>query len=334
MACEWPTFQHTGATPPWYEPSTILLLVDLAIEREFREAAFAWLRSRMLVTPVFTRADLGQFEFRGERTPLVEGQRGIHRPRALSAALSIITTYVDDPARRPYADEMGEDGLLRYKWMGTDGDRAPNRALRAAMEAGLPLVWFQGVGFAPGGRTVVHQPVMPVYLIAEEPERHQFVVALDSTQQELVVGGAVRAGAIERRYNERLVRERVHQPYFREMVLSAYQTRCAICRLPVRSLLDAAHIKPDADGGAAHTSNGLALCKIHHGAFDAYVLGIDPGYTVHVGRETLETFDGPTLKHALKEMHGSTLGQLPTRRSELPDRDLLAEKFERFQSLN
>jgi len=308
--------------------------VDLALEHEFREAAFAWLRARMLTTPVFTRSDLMSFEFLGERVPLVEHQRGIHRPAMLSAAVSITTTYVADPAKRPYADEMGADGLLRYKWMKTDGNLAPNRALRASMGAGLPLVWFQGVGYAPGSSTVVHQPVMPVFLIAEEPADHQFIVALDASQQALVVDGTIRAGTIERRYNERLVRERVHQPYFREVVLGAYQTRCAICRLPVRSLLDAAHIKPDAEGGAAHASNGLALCKIHHGAFDSFVLGIDPDYVVHVGRETLDTFDGPTLQHALKEMHGQSLGQVPSRRADRPNRDLLAEKFERFQSVN
>ena len=45
----------------------------------------------------------------------------------------------------------------------------------------------------------------------------------------------------------------------------------------------------------------------------------------------LETFDGPTLQHAIKEMHGEHLRQLPHSRAEKPDRDLLAERFETFR---
>ena len=44
----------------------------------------------------------------------------------------------------------------------------------------------------------------------------------------------------------------------------------------------------------------------------------------------LDTFDGPTLQHAIKEMNGERLRQLPRTRAELPDRDLLAERFEAF----
>jgi putative restriction endonuclease len=126
------------------------------------------------------------------------------------------------------------------------------------------------------------------------------------------------------------VRQRVHQPAFRAQVLYAYQERCAVCRLPFSKLLDAAHIKADADGGAPHVSNGLALCKIHHGAFDANILGIDTNYKVTIKGEVLETFDGPTLQHSLKEMHGARPAQLPARVAERPNRDLLDERFQQF----
>lgn len=77
-------------------------------------------------------------------------------------------------------------------------------------------------------------------------------------------------------------------------------------------------------------SNGLALCKIHHGAFDNDILGIDADYRVAIKADVLETFDGPTLQHALKEMHGAQLRQLPVHRVERPDRELLDERFQRF----
>ncbi len=79
-------------------------------------------------------------------------------------------------------------------------------------------------------------------------------------------------------------------------------------------------------------TNGLALCKIHHGAFDANIIGISPDYVVHVRESVLQTFDGPTLQHSIKEMDGERLRQLPRARAELPDRELLAERFESFKA--
>lgn len=293
---------------------------------------FAWLRARMLVTPVCSRADLAAVEV-GDLGPmrLVGTQTGIWKPRQLSAALSILTGYYTDDTRRPYEDGLGPDELLRYKWRGTDPDMADNRWLRDAMVAGLPLVWFLGVGYAPGTGTQVFQPIFPVWLIAEELAQHQFVVALDESQRQLVSGGGVHVGEIERRYNHTLVRQRLHQPLFRTRVLHAYTRRCAVCRLPFAELLDAAHIKTDSDGGIAAVSNGLALCKIHHGAFDTDILGITADYVVQIRESVLDTFDGPTLQHALKEMHGRKLAQLPSRAAERPSRPLLDERYERFR---
>jgi putative restriction endonuclease len=104
----------------------------------------------------------------------------------------------------------------------------------------------------------------------------------------------------------------------------------AVCKLPFVELLDAAHMLADSAGGAARVSNGLSLCKIHHGAFDANIIGISPDYVVHVKESVLQTFDGPTLQHSIKEMNGGRLRQLPTARGERPDRHLLAERFDAF----
>lgn len=297
----------------------------------FRESAFAWLRSRMLVQPVFTRDELAAFEFMGKQYRLTGPQTGIWKPKELYSAFSIVTSFVDRESDRPYHDGLGEDQMLRYKWRGTDPNTADNRWLRNAMISHVPLVWFLGVGYSPGTRTQVFQPVMPVWLVAEEIDQHQFVVALDEAQRNLVSSGHVQVGEIEKRYNERLVKTRVHQPLFRTQVLHAYERKCAVCRLPFEKLLEAAHIRGDADDGAAHITNGLALCMIHHGAFDAQILGISPDYKVHISESVLKTFDGPTLQYALKEMHGESLRQIPSHHTQHPSRDLLAERFEIFK---
>ena len=77
--------------------------------------------------------------------------------------------------------------------------------------------------------------------------------------------------------------------------------------------------------------NGLAMCAIHHRAFDAQVLGIRPDYQVEIRADVLAEHDGPTLKHALQGLHGGVI-VLPKRRAERPNKDLLEEGFERFRA--
>jgi len=199
------------------------------------------------------------------------------------------------------------------------------------MENGLPLVWYQGIGYVPGTKTQLFKAVFPVYLIGEEPQNHQFVVAMEAEQALLPSGEPPEVRDIARRYNLRIAKVRYHQPIFRARVIHAYEEQCAVCRLPFPELLDAAHIRPDAAGGSTRVSNGLSLCKIHHGAYDANIMGITPDYTVEIKESVLATFDGPTLQFSLKEMHGEKLRQLPAEKISQPDPDLLAERFKEFQ---
>ena len=66
------------------------------------------------------REDVADFNIDGQRIALMDPQRGIRKPNQLDAALSIRTVFSIDPGRRPYDDERGSDGYLRYKWRGTD----------------------------------------------------------------------------------------------------------------------------------------------------------------------------------------------------------------------
>ncbi|NHF62401.1 HNH endonuclease, partial [Microcella pacifica] len=110
------------------------------------------------------------------------------------------------------------------------------------------------------------------------PDQRQFVIDLDDS--------GVRASpttTLDKRYVERLVRQRVHQPVFRARALSAYGKRCAICTLKYAELLDAAHILPDGHKDSLPVvTNGMAMCTIHHRAYDQNFLGVSPDYTVHI----------------------------------------------------
>jgi putative restriction endonuclease len=76
--------------------------------------------------------------------------------------------------------------------------------------------------------------------------------------------------------------------------------------------------------------NGIPLSKIHHAAFDAHLIGIDPDFRVHVSERLRAQNDGPMLE-ALKQLHLSEL-HLPTRERDRPDRDRLSVRFDAFSA--
>lgn len=75
--------------------------------------------------------------------------------------------------------------------------------------------------------------------------------------------------------------------------------------------------------------NGLALCKIHHAAYNRGVLGITPDFEVSIREDVLIEKDGPMLKHGLVEMHGVKLF-LPRSKSDWPDQERLERRFISF----
>lgn len=294
-------------------------------DQELRQSAMDWLSRRTADGAESLRSDdILDFRFRGDSFRLMDAQRGIRKPRQLDSALSIRTVYSSDDSRRPYDDAIGSDGFIRYKWRGEDPDHSENRALRAAMTHRVPLIWFFGVG------TALYRPIYPIYVVREEPELHQFVLAPDTVANIAPTGSVVEEQL--RRYIVSETKRRLHQPVFRATVLRAYETRCAVCSLTHGQLLDAAHIVPDSDeAGIASVRNGLALCKIHHAAFDSQILGINPdGHRVEIRRDLLDEIDGPMLRHGLQELHGAKLMVLPRARRERPDTELLALSYQKF----
>ena len=197
--------------------------VDLDLR--LRDQAFAYLRTVSgFGGGLVTREQLEAFTFEGRRVPLIARQRGIHKIAELPGALSILTTYAPTPVDRPYEDEVGPDGYLRYKWRGTDPDLYDNRALRHTMETRTPIIWFSGV--APG----VFVAHFPVWIVGEEPEQQQFVVALDEYLLDWSSDLAKLPNAPQRRYAKRLVRTRLHQRIFSGQVSAGL--RPAVCPVP------------------------------------------------------------------------------------------------------
>lgn len=269
------------------------------------------------------------FSYLGERIPLINPQRGIFKPQRMRHLLSIRTVFPKPGGKVWYDDQRDvhrqifeADETVDYAFMGTDPDAADNRWLKEAFEAQVPIIYFLGV--APGRA----QAMLPAFIAGWDAKALKARVAFSVQGRDAL---APPASAIERRYALRTVQQRLHQASFREAVITAYDGRCALSGLPEPLLLDAAHIVADGDEqfGQAMVTNGIPLSKIHHAAFDAHLIGIDPDFRLHVSEKLMVQKDGPMLE-ALKALNGGTLHG-PKRLQDRPDRDRLAMRFERFR---
>jgi putative restriction endonuclease len=263
------------------------------------------------------------FPYDERRVSFGSFQKGIHRSRAQrgAAALTVTTSFKD-----PYADAFDEaGGSFMYAYRSGPVDQADNRALRTAFEMQTPIVYFRAL--APGQYLVV----APMFVTADDPGTRTVVLEPGLPVQDMQPGGLV-SGPDVRAYATREARHRLHQQRFKLDVMRAYRHRCAICTLRERELVQAAHIVPDIEPeGIAAVVNGLALCAIHHLAFDRNLLGIDPDGVVHIADRLLREIDGPMLRMGLQGFHGTPIA-LPRRPEERPDTLRLRTRFERFVS--
>ena len=228
-----------------------------------------------------------------------------------------------DDQRKVHRQIFEGDETVDYAFMGRDPEAADNRWLREAFESRVPVIYFLGI--APGR----YRAMLPAFISGWDAQALKAHVAFGIPEQEAL---SPTSNALERRYALRLVKQRLHQDSFREAVITAYNGRCALSGIPEPRLLDAAHIVSDKDErlGQPVVPNGIPLSKIHHAAFDAHLIGIDPDFGLHVSDRLLVQTDGSVLE-SLKRLDGGIL-HLPRRVQDRPDRDRLALRFERYKA--
>lgn len=301
-----------------------------AKDHHIRLAAFQWLTEQVTIYgDVLPRSLLEKgFVYNNQQIKLVS-PKGIHKPKQFTLPLTITTA-----PKGPYADKFSKDGMIQYKYRGSDPRHPDNVGLRKAMQTQTPLIYFFGI--SPGN----YVASFPVYIVGDDPTNLTFTVAVDELNaiQTLPENTGdtwqVAESATEARrvYITATVRKRLHQRTFRERVLAAYRQQCSLCRLRHPELLDAAHIIPDSDpAGEPLVSNGLSLCKLHHAAYDNNLLGISPDYEIKVRQDILEEEDGPMLQHGLKGLHNGKI-ILPRSQGLQPDRALLEQRFQGFKA--
>jgi putative restriction endonuclease len=116
-----------------------------------------------------------------------------------------------------------------------------------------------------------------------------------------------------------LIRPRLGQGAFRVLVTDIYQRRCAVTHERTLPALEAAHIRPYADGGAHEARNGLLLRRDIHSLFDAGYVTVTPDLHFEVSRRIKEEFDNGRHYYAL---HGHKI-EPPPDTGQQPDPDAL-----------
>lgn len=292
------------------------------IDDRIRLAAFDWLEKQSIIFGDVLTRDLLEsgFQFNGQKITLL-GAKGIWKPKSMSYPLSITTI-----SNGPYSDSYTDEGFLKYKYRGQDPEHLDNKGLRALISLQKPLIYFHSI---VKGKYLT---TWPVYIINDNKKELVFTVAVDDIKMVNKELQQVNEDATyyRRSYLTSNIQLRLHQRSFRERVLMAYSNQCALCKLKHIELLDAAHIIADKeDSGDPIVQNGLALCKIHHAAFDNHFIGINPDYIIKIRTDLLTETDGPMLKYGIQSLNNIKL-ILPNDKRNWPDRERLEIRFSAF----
>jgi putative restriction endonuclease len=103
------------------------------------------------------------------------------------------------------------------------------------------------------------------------------------------------------------------------LVTDIYRRRCAVTHERTLPALEAAHIRPYADGGAHEARNGMLLRRDIHSLFDAGNVTVTPDLRFEVSRRIREEFDNGKHYYAL---HGHKI-EPPSDIALCPDPDAL-----------
>ncbi|MBI1785198.1 HNH endonuclease [Candidatus Sumerlaeota bacterium] len=103
----------------------------------------------------------------------------------------------------------------------------------------------------------------------------------------------------ERREVLASIKRKYREHDFRQRVLSAYASTCAFCGMQLK-LVDAAHIVPVAsDSSTDETTNGIALCSLHHRAYDQNLVNFDERYRIEVSDASVSELNKHNLAGGL-----------------------------------
>lgn len=90
-------------------------------------------------------------------------------------------------------------------------------------------------------------------------------------------------------------------PNFRKKVYDAYDNKCAMCGMQLE-LIEAAHIIPHShEKGTDEVDNGVALCSLHHTAYDRSLIYFDNEFNILMNETKVEYLEKIGLDSGLRK---------------------------------
>jgi putative restriction endonuclease len=133
------------------------------------------------------------------------------------------------------------------------------------------------------------------------------------------------AVARPRRYAVTETRRALRALDFTDRVLSAYGHRCAMCGIQLR-LLEGAHILPVPEPGSTdETANGIALCVLHHRAYDRGLITFGPDYAIHLNEARVAELRAANLHGGLRKFRENLreVIEVPAEKGSRPRREFV-----------
>lgn len=269
------------------------------------------------------------FDYIGEKVSLESQAVGIFKPRQMErCVLSIKTTMPRKGRENIYNDHQKGDGYYHYSLQQGDVYGGNNKYLWASKESKSPFIYFHAI--APA----IYKALWPCFVYDIFPEEGEALIVVGEPECNDGEGLYDTPDDFKTKYLVRESKVRLHQASFREAVLSVYGGKCAVSGLSVSRLIEAAHVIPDSEvGELQRVTNGIALSRVHHKAYDSNLIGIDPDYKLHVSDKLLAIDNDDFLQVAIKSFNGTFIA-LPHKKDCWPDKESIEWRFEGFKEAN
>lgn len=126
-----------------------------------------------------------------------------------------------------------------------------------------------------------------------------------------------------------VIKQRINQQFFREAVISAYNSQCCISGVGNKDLLEACHIVDWSQDVSNRTNpkNGLCLNPFFHKAYDKFYVAITPDLKVVVSDRLITMTSDDSFRNYLCHINGKKIA-LPDKF--YPEKDFLAAHYERY----
>lgn len=158
-------------------------------------------------------------------------------------------------------------------------------------------------GFAPSdkGNQEIAIAFRPEYFVDYANHTNQFhsfgqsrpdlaiLQAVAENQEQLQNNDLLNQVSNQRRRALQTISRALRDRGFSNRVLTAYNFRCAFCNIQL-NLIDAAHIVPVShENSTDETRNGIALCGLHHKAYDNALVTFNESYQIITSENRLAT---------------------------------------------